>query len=730
MKLTGLNEVQLKAVETVEGPLLILAGAGSGKTRVITYRIAHMIENLDVSPYEILAITFTNKAAREMKERVHELIGPKAERMWISTFHSLCVRILRRDIDKLGYNTSFNIYDTQDQTTLMKECIRQVGIDEKNLKPSAAISKISSAKDRLIGPEEFEQEYEGDFQMSRIAKIYRLYQQKLKSNNALDFDDLIFKTVELLQKEQSVREFYQRKFRYIMVDEYQDTSHGQYRLVNILSRHYKNLAVVGDDDQSIYGWRGADINNILSFEKDYPKAMIAKLEQNYRSTSIILESANSVIRNNGQRRAKKLWTERQSGEKIQLYKASDEKQEASYIAAEIYKRQKEQQRPLKDFAVLYRMNAQSRVIEEALIRAQIPYRIYGSLKFYDRKEIKDVMAYLKLIQNPLDDIALKRIINVPKRAIGNKSVEALEERALRTGNSLYGAMLEVDELDLSTRAKESIRKFADMMNRFIELKDSLSLAELLREVLDRSGYLRALEEEDSIEAQSRIENIEELKSVILEFVEKENEDEEQGKSLQDFLSSVSLMSDLDRMDEEENYVTLMTLHSAKGLEFPVVFLVGLEEGIFPMMRSSSTQSEMEEERRLCYVGITRAKEVLYMSHAMERTLYGNTNASRPSRFIREIDERFFETKAKEESLKKQNLVQRYKEKYRIQSQAIGIESKSGGQNDLCAGSKIKHPKFGIGTIINRSGSTYTIAFDSQGVKTIDTSFVKLKPVES
>lgn len=726
MKLTGLNEVQLKAVETVEGPLLILAGAGSGKTRVITYRIAHMVENLGVSPYEILAITFTNKAAKEMKERVHELIGAKAQQMWISTFHSLCVRILRRDIDRLGYNTSFNIYDTQDQTTLMKECIRQTGLNEDNFKPAAVIAQISRAKDKLIGPEEFARESADDFRLSRIAKIYHLYQQKLKSNNALDFDDLIFKTVELLQQDQNVREFYQRKFRYIMVDEYQDTSHGQYRLVRILSDHYKNLAVVGDDDQSIYGWRGADISNILSFEKDYPQTMVAKLEQNYRSTPIILGSANSVIKNNGQRRVKKLWTQVESGEKIQLHKAYDEQGEAHYITAQIKKRQEEERRPLKDFVVLYRMNAQSRVIEEALIRAQIPYRIYGSLKFYDRKEVKDVMAYLKLIQNPLDDIALKRIINVPKRAIGNKSVEALENAALQTGESLYGVMLDVDGLDLSTRAKEAIRKFALLMNDLIEQREERSVSELLERLLDKTGYIQALIDEDTVESKGRIENIEELKSVILEFEEQVSEG--QDHSLQEFLSSVSLMSDLDRMDESENYVTLMTLHSAKGLEFPIVFLAGLEEGMFPILRSTMTESDLEEERRLCYVGITRAKEVLYMSHAMERTIYGKKNASRPSRFLREIDEEFFEVNAKENSVKKQDLVQRYKEKYQRQSRVMDIETQGKGQSDLSIGGKIKHPKFGIGTIVSCYGSKYTIAFEGQGIKMIDTAFVKLKPV--
>lgn len=729
MELTGLNETQRQAVDKVEGPLLILAGAGSGKTRVITYRTAHMIENLGISPYSILAITFTNKAAKEMRERVHELIGQEGEKVWISTFHSLCVRILRRDIELLGYSSSFNIYDSQDQQTLIKECIRLAGQREENFKPSAVLSVISKAKDRLMGPAEFEQESAGDFRNSQIAKMYRLYQQKLKANNALDFDDLIFKTVELLQSHERVRQFYQRKFRYIMVDEYQDTNHSQYLLIRLLSDLYKNLAVVGDDDQSIYGWRGADISNILNFEKDYPDTAVIKLEQNYRSTPVILNSANSVIGNNTRRRAKKLWTQTKTGEKIQLHKAYDERQEASYIVSQIQKRQREEDRPLKDFAILYRMNAQSRVLEEGLMGAGISYRIFGSLKFYDRKEIKDVLSYLKLIQNPLDDIALKRIINVPKRNIGARTVEVLEAYAAETGESLYSALLDLTPVDLSTRAKASIERFTELMNRLIDDKDRLSVSDLLEEVLDKTGYQKELEKEDTVEARSRLENLAELKSVVLEFQERETaEQEEEDKTLANFLSDVSLVSDLDKLDESENYVTLMTLHSAKGLEFPVVFLAGMEEGLFPIIRSTTTDREMEEERRLCYVGITRAKEILYMIHAMERTIYGKRNQSKVSRFIGEIGEEFFEEQQKENSVKPQSMRERYQEKYKIHPRAVEMDTKGNGQQDLSVGSKIKHPKFGIGTIVTKVGTSYTIAFQGQGVKTIDTAYVKLSPL--
>ena len=717
MDLTGLNKDQLSAVTRVEGPLLILAGAGSGKTRVITYRIAHMIEDLKISPYSILAITFTNKAAKEMRERVNSLIGDRAKDMWISTFHSLCVRILRRDIERIGYNRSFVIYDTQDQLSLIKECIKECGLREDSFKPSSVLSAISGAKDKLLNPKAFEARYFNDFRLSKISKVYDLYQRKLKSNNALDFDDLIFKTVELLKTDEFVRDFYQRKFQYVMVDEYQDTNHAQYVLINLLSEMHKNLCVVGDDDQSIYGWRGADIANILDFEKDYKDAFVVKLEQNYRSTEVILDGANSVIKRNLGRKNKKLWTQLKEGEKIKLHKAYDEKDEANFIAREIKKRQEEEDRNLRDFALLYRTNAQSRALEEALIKHSISYKIFGSLKFYDRKEIKDIMAYLRLVQNPLDDLALKRIINVPKRGIGAKTLEKLEERALVTGESLFGLLHDLSGFDLSTKVKTTLNKFVMMINSFMDMKEILPLTEFVQKVIDNTKYVDELKAEDTDEARGRIENIEEFKSVVMEFMQNSEE-----KTLEEFLSSVSLVSDLDSIDEEDDFVTLMTLHSAKGLEFPVVFLAGVEEGIFPISRAMLDENQLEEERRLCYVGMTRAKQILYITYANERTLYGRRNHAIASRFISEIDESLFEENAKIEKTKPQSLYDRYKDKYKI---GQDDKPKFDGQDDITVGSKIKHPKFGIGMVVAKTGTVYTIAFEGQGIKQIDTTFISL-----
>ncbi len=717
MDLSGLNKHQLEAASKVEGPLLILAGAGSGKTRVITYRIAHMVENLNIFPYSILAITFTNKAAKEMKERVHQLIGDKARDMWISTFHALCVRILRRDIEKVGYNKSFVIYDSQDQLSLVKDCIKQCNLNEDTFKPRSVIGTISGAKDKLLGPKEFEARYANDFKLSRISKVYTLYQKKLKANNALDFDDLIFKTVELLKNDEGVRTFYQRKFQYIMVDEYQDTNHAQYVLINLLSALHKNLCVVGDDDQSIYGWRGADIANILDFEKDYNNVFVVKLEQNYRSTEVILDGANSVIKRNMGRKNKKLWTQLKEGEKIQLHKASDEKGEASFIAKEILKRQEAEDRDLKEFALLYRTNAQSRALEEGLINHSIPYRIYGSLKFYDRKEIKDIMAYLRLIQNPLDDLALKRIINAPKRGIGIKTIEKLEQRASITGESLYGLLQDVSDMDLSTKVKSTLSKFVMMINSFMDMKDILPLTEFVEKVIENSRYVAELQAEDTDESRSRIENIKELKSVVMEFMASSQE-----KTLEEFLSSVSLITDLDSLNQEDDYVTLMTMHSAKGLEFPVVFLTGLEEEIFPTSRAVGDVSQLEEERRLCYVGMTRAKEILYITYANQRMLYGRSNHTIASRFISEIDESLFEENALIEKTKPQSLYDRYKDKYKI---GQDDKPKFEGQEDITVGSKITHPKFGVGMIVARTGTIYTIAFEGKGIKQIDTTFIAL-----
>lgn len=720
MNLSTLNENQLSAVEKVDGPLLILAGAGSGKTRVITYRIAHMIKNLGISPFSILAITFTNKAANEMKERVTDLVGDQARDIWMGTFHSLCVRILRRDIDKIGYGNSFVIYDTQDQLSVIKDCVKEANLREDTFKPNSILSAISNAKDKLMGPKEFEERYVSDFRMSKIAKVYKLYQKRLKSNNALDFDDLIFKTVELLKAEEGIRDFYQRKFKYIMVDEYQDTNYSQYVLINTLSKYHENLCVVGDDDQSIYGWRGADISNILDFEKDYPSAEIIKLERNYRSTEIILNGANSVIDRNTGRKKKQLWTDIKEGEKIKLHKSIDEKTEGQYIASEIIRRQREEKRGLKDFAILYRTNAQSRALEEALVKNAVPYKIFGSLKFYDRKEVKDIMAYLRLVHNPLDDVALKRIINVPKRGVGLKSLEKIEERAMMTGESLYSVILDLSDVDVSTKVKSSLGKFANMINSFMDMKEILPVSQLLDKVMENTLYIKELEAEDTDEARSRIENLKELRTVVMEFEEKTQEN-----TLEEFLGSVSLMSDLDNFNESEQFVTLMTLHSAKGLEFPVVFMAGVEEGIFPSSRAFMDENQMEEERRLCYVGMTRAKEVLYITYASERTLYGKRNFSRASRFIDEVDSELFEANIKEEIMKPESLYEKYKNKYKI-----GVEdrTKEKGQSDINVGAKVKHGKFGIGMVVGKSGTIYTIAFEGKGIKQIDTTFVKLETI--
>lgn len=720
MNLSTLNENQLSAVEKVDGPLLILAGAGSGKTRVITYRIAHMIKNLGVSPFSILAITFTNKAANEMKERVSSLVGENAKDIWMGTFHSLCVRILRRDIDKIGYGNSFVIYDTQDQLSLIKDCVKEANLREDTFKPNSILSAISNAKDKLIGPKEFEERYVSDFRMSKIAKVYKLYQKRLKNNNALDFDDLIFKTVELLKAEEGVRDFYQRKFKYIMVDEYQDTNHSQYVLINILSKYHENLCVVGDDDQSIYGWRGADISNILDFEKDYPSAEVVKLERNYRSTEVILNGANSVIDRNTGRKKKKLWTDIKEGEKIKLHKSIDEKTEGQYIASEIIKRQREEKRGLKDFAILYRTNAQSRALEESLVKNAIPYKIFGSLKFYDRKEIKDIMAYLRLIHNPLDDVSLKRIINVPKRGVGVKTLEKIEERASLTGESLYSVLLDLDDVDLSTRVKSSLGKFVNTINSFMDMKELLPVSELLDKVMDNTLYIKELESEDTDEARGRIENLKELRTVVLEFEGKTGEN-----TLEEFLSSVSLMSDLDNFDESDDFVTLMTLHSAKGLEFPVVFMAGVEEGVFPSSRAFMDENQMEEERRLCYVGMTRAKEVLYITYASERTLYGKRNFSRASRFIDEIDSTLFEENIKADIMRPESLYEKYKNKYKI---ALEDKNKEKGQEDINVGARVKHIKFGTGMVVGKTGTIYTIAFEGKGIKQIDTTFVKLETI--
>jgi len=687
MEYGRLNPQQRQAVFQINGPLLVLAGAGSGKTSVLVNRIAYMIKygnayhseripqsltdddielmrqavrsreesagrqgsgagsavsdadhrllavmrDNPVPPSTILAITFTNKAAREMKERLGNILGEDVTDIWVSTFHAACVRMLRRDIEKLGYSRGFVIFDTTDQQTLVKDCLKELNLNEKNFPVREVLSKISKAKDELKEPPEYIKEAGADFRLSKIARVYELYQKKLKANNALDFDDIIMLTIKLFLDYPEVMEYYQRKFRYILVDEYQDTNMAQYTLISLLSRHFRNLCVVGDDDQSIYGWRGADIRNILDFEKEFRETKVIKLEQNYRSTKVILEAANNVIKNNLGRKSKRLWTENERGDEIQYYEANDERDEASFITREIERLIKEQGRKYRDFALLYRINAQSRALEEAFMKAGIPYRIFGGLRFYDRKEIKDIIAYLRLIQNPSDDVALKRIINVPRRGIGNATLDAAEAIAIERSCSIFAIISSASEIPELKRTASKLTEFADMISSFRALSESVSVPELINEVINKSGILDELKAEETEEAKTRIENIQELISGAIEF---ESQSEEKG--LEAYLANISLVTDIDNMDGDNDHVMLMTLHSAKGLEFPVVFIPGFEEGVFPGMRSMESDAELEEERRLCYVGITRARQKLYLTSTHCRTLFGNTTYNRCSRFLKEI----------------------------------------------------------------------------------------------
>ncbi|HAG43207.1 MAG TPA: DNA helicase PcrA [Clostridium sp.] len=733
-----LNKEQYEAAVCVDGPLLILAGAGSGKTRVLTYRIAHMIEDLHIYPSQILAITFTNKAAGEMKERVMTLVGEKAENMWISTFHSSCVRILRREIDKLGYNKNFTIYDSYDAKTLVKQCMKELSINEKDITDGEILGKISSAKNDLVSAEKFKKENESDFRKNKIADVYLLYQKKLKASNSLDFDDLIFKTVEVLRNYPDVKEFYQKKFKYIMVDEYQDTNRAQYELVKLLVNEMENICVVGDDDQCIYQWRGADIRNILDFEKDYPNTKIIKLEQNYRSKGNILNAANMVIKNNAQRKEKVLRTESELGEKLKVYRAFSDIDEGNFVASEIKRLMKEQSKDFKDFAILYRMNSQSRILEEAFRKQDIPYKIVGGLKFYDRKEIKDIMAYLKLINNPLVDISLRRIINEPKRSIGDTTVGKIQEVANQQEDCLYNTLLDADMIpNLTARAVTSINKFTSLINSFIARADDMPISELIITILDESGYMAMLKNSNTTEDESRIENLKELVSDAVEF-EKTSDD----KSVAAFLEKVTLVSDIDNLEEKEETTVMMTVHSAKGLEFPVVFLVGMENGIFPGMSSLNSFHEMEESRRLCYVAITRAKENLYISSAETRMVFGRTVNYPVSDFVSEIPQSLKEVVGGE----KARGVNTFKSKARASSAVNphslrGMEmqritnsitksatfiingdedSKTIDTTEATPGRKVKHTKFGVGTIISVSGTgedmLLTIAFDQMGIK--------------
>ncbi len=634
MNLQGiLNKEQEEAVLHGEGPLLILAGAGSGKTRVLTYRIAHLIADRGVSPWNILAITFTNKAAGEMRERVDQLAGFGAEQVWVSTFHATCVRILRRHIDCIGYQTNFTIYDTDDSKSLIRDVCRQVGVDTKVYKERSLLSAISAAKNEMITPEQFARDAAGDYGQEQVAKVYQAYQQQLYRNNALDFDDLLQKTVELFSRTPEVLAYYQERFRYILVDEYQDTNTVQFEFVRLLADRYRNLCVVGDDDQSIYKFRGANIENILSFERHYPDAKVIKLEQNYRSTGNILKAANGVISNNRGRKEKRLWTEAEEGKKIPLLQFDSAYQEAEYIVGDIRSKVRSGFYEYRDFAILYRTNAQSRLFEEKLLLSGTPYKIIGGVNFYARKEIKDLLAYLKTVDNGQDDLAVKRIINVPRRGIGNTTIARIEEYAGERGISFYEGLLQAENIPGISRAQNSIRSFVKPIQDARAKADSCSVKELLEKLIEDSGYVRELEEADTDEAKNRMENIDELFSKIAGY-----EESAQEPSLSGFLQEVALVADVDSLENDQNYVVLMTLHSAKGLEFPNVYLTGMEEGVFPSYLSFAMEdpADLEEERRLCYVGITRAKRELTLTWAKMRMQRGETQYSMPSRFLREV----------------------------------------------------------------------------------------------
>ncbi|MFB5674629.1 DNA helicase PcrA [Paenibacillus terreus] len=630
-----LNPQQRQAVEATEGPLLIMAGAGSGKTRVLTHRIAYLIATRKTPPWGILAITFTNKAAREMQERVSKLVGPEGRDIWVSTFHSMCVRILRRDIERIGFTSNFSILDSTDQLSVIRSCMKDLNIDTKKFEPKAVQAMISTAKNELVTPEMYERKI-GDYFEGIVAKVYTMYQKRLKSNNSLDFDDLIMATIELFKEVPEVLDFYQKKFQYIHVDEYQDTNRAQYMLTRMLADKHHRICVVGDSDQSIYRWRGADISNILNFEEDYPEARTILLEQNYRSTSNILNAANEVISQNTGRKPKKLWTDKEGGAKIKVYRGDSEHDEGYFVASEILKNVKAG-KSYSHHAILYRTNAQSRVVEEILIKSDIPYQIVGGIKFYDRKEIKDILAYLRLLSNPDDDISLTRIINVPKRSIGDTTVAKLAAAAAERGISIFRVLQVVDDLGFAGRTRNALVEFYDMIDALNRMVEYLSVTELTEKVLEMSQYRLELQNENTLESQSRLENIDEFLSVTMEF-EKNNED----KSLVSFLTDLALIADIDSMndadEDQQDAVTLMTMHSAKGLEFPIVFIVGMEEGVFPHSRAFLDNEELEEERRLAYVGITRAEQQLFLSCAQMRTLFGRTTANPPSRFLDEIPE--------------------------------------------------------------------------------------------
>lgn len=754
--LAGMNDKQAEAVMTTEGPLLIMAGAGSGKTRVLTHRVAHLIQDLDVLPWRILAITFTNKAAREMKERISQLVEESdAEAVWVSTFHALAVRILRRDIDKLGYKKDFSIIDASAQRTLIKRILKDFNVDIEKYAPRSVLGAISNAKNAMEGPEEYVKKATGPFE-EIVGKAYKEYQHRLALAQSLDFDDLIMLTIELLHKDQEVLSYYQEKFLYVHVDEYQDTNDAQYELVTLLSAKHRNLAVVGDSDQSIYGWRGANMQIILNFSKEYPDAKTVMLEQNYRSTQTILDAANAVIRNNNERIAKKLWTDNGEGEKITYYRGQSDRSEALFVIKEIRDAVDTQQHDYKDFAVLYRTNAQSRGVEEALVKANMPYTVVGGSKFYDRKEIRDVLAYLSLVTNPADNENFLRIVNEPKRGIGQTSLEKLRQFALENNWTLLDSAANATLIPgLSARAANKLTDFAKMISDFIkQMSFDLSLTDLTKSILEKSGYEAQLKKSPTPENEGRLENLSEFLSVTEEFDKNYEPSDESISKYVDFLGELALVSDLDNVDENSNnQITLMTLHAAKGLEFPVVFLVGMEENIFPLSRAAADDDQLEEERRLAYVGITRAKEKLFLTNAYSRLLYGRTTSNPASRFIDEIDAKLidekydgsgFQSLNRERDLpfsKRSVPAQGVTFSGRKRQQPVQLTSQSrpnvtntgAEKKDWVIGDAVQHKKWGIGHVIKITGDgedkELDIAFPAQGIKRLLAAFAPISKVE-
>ncbi|MFC7745944.1 DNA helicase PcrA [Lentibacillus kimchii] len=706
----GLNEQQQEAVKHTDGPLLIMAGAGSGKTRVLTHRIAYLLAEKDVSPRSVLAITFTNKASREMKDRVNKLVGAEGKQIWVSTFHAMCVRILRRDSDRIGYSQNFTILDSGDQLSVVKQILKDLNIDPKKFNPKSMLGQISSAKNELITPEEYSKNA-ADFFQRQVSQIYERYQKTLRKNQALDFDDLIMQTIHLFERVPEVLEYYQRRFQYIHVDEYQDTNHAQYYLVQQLASRFQNLCVVGDSDQSIYGWRGADITNIMSFEQDYPSARVIYLEQNYRSTKSILEAANHVIAHNTGRKPKNLWTDNQDGNKVNYYQGATEQEEALYVTQEIQKLTREEGFSLDDVAILYRTNAQSRAVEDTFLKSDITYQMIGGTKFYDRKEIKDLIAYLRLITNPDDDISFERVVNVPKRGVGQTTVDRLRAYAADQDISFYRAVKEVDFIGVTKKAANALSEFGSLIQTLTQQQEFLTATDMVEAVIERTGYEDMLKKEQSLESQSRLENLEEFKTVTKDF-----EEEAEDKTLIAFLTDLALVADIDRTEEDETAnepkVTLMTLHAAKGLEFPVVFLLGMEENVFPHSRSLFDDEGMEEERRLAYVGITRAEQKLYLTHAKMRTIFGRTNMNPVSRFITEIPEDLVEGieqmrgtlyGSKEKASETPAAPKRQAGKIQ---QSTGAEAQTWNPGD-----KAEHKKWGVGTVVKVQGEDDAMELD-------------------